>query len=69
MITARDVKAAGMCITPGAKSFFKRHNLDFRDFMKNGINAETLIATNDAMALEVVRIAQAKLKENSNGQE
>lgn len=69
MITARDVRAAGMCITPGTKMFFKRHGLDFRSFTKNGISAETLLATNDALALEVVNFVKNKQCENNNGQE
>lgn len=69
IITARDVKAASMCITPGAKMFFKRHDLDFRDFIKNGISAEKLIATGDALALEVVRLKQSTLNESKHGQE
>lgn len=69
IITARDVKAAGMCIVPGTKMFFKRHGLDFRSFTKNGIAAETLLATNDALALEVVNFVKNRQRENHDGQE
>lgn len=62
-ITAKHVQAAHMCLIPGAQNFFKRHNLNFRDFIKNGIDAELLIATGDALALEVVELARKQAGE------
>ena len=47
----------GYC-APGMRKFAERHNLDFHDFVKNGIDAEILIATGDAMALRIVEEAQ-----------
>jgi hypothetical protein len=38
----------------GQRSFFEHYGLDFRDFLKNGIDAETLLATGDANAKLVV---------------
>lgn len=55
--------SAGYCV-PGMKIFFDKHGLNFRDFVKNGIEAEKLIATGDHMALMVVDIAK---RENENG--
>lgn len=66
IVTAKHVQAAHMCLKPGAQNFFKRHNLDFRDFIKNGINAELLIETGDALALEVVDVAR-RLEGEKNG--
>ena len=51
------VRQAKMC-SHGAREFFKRHNLDWQDFLKNGISAEKLIQLNDAMANQVVKVAQ-----------
>lgn len=51
----------GYCV-PGMQKFFERHNLSFRDFCRHGIDADKLIATGDAMALEVVRIAREEVK-------
>lgn len=66
IVTARHVQAAHMCLKPGAQKFFKQHNLDFRSFIKNGIDAELLIATGDALALQVVEVARKELGK-SNG--
>jgi len=63
IVTALHVQAAHMCLDPGARMFFKRHNLDFRDFIHNGIDAELLLATGDAMALAVVEIARKEAGE------
>lgn len=51
------VRQAKMC-SSGAREFFARHGLNWQDFLKNGINAETLRATGDAMALRVVKVAE-----------
>ncbi len=53
IITMNDVRACGMC-SSGARAFFERHGLDWGDFLKHGIEAETIAATGDAMALDVV---------------
>ena len=43
----------------GARDFFKRHGLDWSDFIKNGIDDQVLIETGDAMAIRLVeRIKQ-----------
>lgn len=57
IITMRDIRAAKMC-SRGARTFFKRHGLDWTDFLKNGIPAWKLAATGDAMALQVVEAAR-----------
>ena len=70
IITARQVRAAGACILPGAKAFFKRHNLDFKSFIRNGIPAEQLLATEDEMAVRVVELVKSgAIKESDDGQE
>ena len=51
------VRQAKMC-SSGAREFFARHGLDWQDFLKNGIDAEMLRATGDAMALQVVKVAE-----------
>lgn len=42
----------------GGRVFFKKHNLDWAKFVDEGIEAEKLIATGDAMALKVVERAK-----------
>lgn len=67
IITSRHCRAAGMCLTPGVRDFCQAHGMDYRAFIRDGIDAELLIATGDAMALQVVAIARAEL-ELANGQ-
>ncbi|TIW05730.1 MAG: hypothetical protein E5V74_01705 [Mesorhizobium sp.] len=52
-VTISDVRRAGHCVS-GAKAWFDRHDLDFRDFIKNGIDEETFLASGDALAAGVV---------------
>lgn len=59
IITARDLQAKGFCIVPGVKNFFRNYDLDFRDFMKNGIMASALLATGDGMARKAVELVGA----------
>ena len=59
MITMRDVRAAKMC-SRGARAFARRHKLDWEAFLRDGVPAESLLATGDAMALKVVEIARVR---------
>lgn len=51
----------GYCV-PGMIKFFERHNLDFRSFCRHGIDSEKLLATGDAMAIEVVNVAKREAR-------
>jgi hypothetical protein len=42
----------------GSRDFFNRHGLDWAAFVENGIDAEHLRATGDAMALAAVEMAE-----------
>lgn len=53
----RHVQAARLC-SRGARKWFSDRGLDWRDFLKNGIAAQTLIDLHDAMADRVIRIAR-----------
>jgi len=53
IITHRDMRRLGYC-NSGAREFFKRHNLDWSEFVKHGLSADTLLATGDAMAIRLV---------------
>ena len=59
IVIMRDMRAAKIC-SRGAREFFKRHGLDWSGFLKNGIEAEKLEATGDAMALKVVEVARGR---------
>lgn len=56
-VTMRHIRKAKMC-SRGTRVFFQRHGLDYTDFLRNGIDAEKLAATGDAMALKVVEVAR-----------
>lgn len=47
----------GLCRS-GARNWFARHGLDWASFKREGIAAETLLATGDAFALAVVEWAR-----------
>jgi hypothetical protein len=57
--TMADIRAAKMC-SGGARDFFIKHDLDWKDFLANGIDAQKLIETGDAMALRVVEVAYGR---------
>jgi len=58
-VTITDIRKAGYCVS-GAKEWFERHNLDFRDHVKNGTDAEILLATGDALAVRVIELKKAR---------
>jgi hypothetical protein len=53
-ITIDDVRLAGHCVA-GARDWFARHDLDFRDFIRNGIAEQKFLAAGDALAAEIVK--------------
>lgn len=57
MITIDHVKAQGYC-SKGARAFFKEYNLNWQDFLSNGIEANTLLATRNEMAIALVKKVQ-----------
>ena len=51
-----------------SRDWFERHGLDWRDFARNGIPAETLEATGDGMAIALVKWArECETKETVTG--
>lgn len=60
IITANDVKKAGICIVPGARDWWAKQGWDFRDFIRNGIAASKLRETGDAFALKVLDVKEAR---------
>ena len=53
----RHLRALKYC-SAGVRYFCKKHGIDYSDFLHNGIEAETLLAYDDAMAAEAVREAE-----------
>lgn len=59
IIRMEHVRQAKMCAS-GARAFFKRYNLDWNKFLTEGLPEEDIIATGDAMGLDVVEIANGR---------
>lgn len=59
ILRMRDVRAAGMC-SRGVRLWFKRYNLSWEDFLKNGIESEKVSATGCAMGQKVVDVAEQR---------
>ena len=65
-VTIDDVRAVGLCVN-GTRAWFARHDLDFRAFLRDGCDAETLLATGDAMAQRVVEHARNRSSQREQG--
>lgn len=61
IITLKHCRDMKYC-SRGIRLFFQRNNLDFSDFLKNGVEEEVFLKTNDSMAIAVVK----KAKEDGN---
>lgn len=59
IVTMTDVRAAKGC-SRGARAFCLRHGIDWAAFLKDGVPAERLEATGDAMALNIVEVARGR---------
>lgn len=59
IVTINDVRAAGHCVR-GARAWFEQHGFDFQDFVRNGIDAERLVASGDALAARVVEMKRER---------
>ena len=55
-VTIQDLRAARYCLA-GVRPWFRRHGLDWQDFLAHGIEADRLRATGDALVEPVIRIA------------
>lgn len=68
-VRIRHIRQAGYCAS-GTRVWFQRHNIDYTDFLKNGIDAEKILAVGDHLGTVVVEKARAEeqqLKEAGNG--
>lgn len=51
-----DLREIGYCIK-GTQEFFLKHNMDWDEFKRFGIESEIFLATNDIMAIKLAEIA------------
>lgn len=54
---------------PTSRVFFARHGLDWRRFVLEGLPAEDIEATGDAMAIALAAVARARVAAESQDQE
>ncbi len=66
IVKITDIRATGHC-TLGIRRWFNSRGLDFHDFMRNGIESETLLATGDGLAKRVVTAIEDRKEAKSNG--
>lgn len=59
LVRVSDLRACKFCMA-GSRDFFLRHDLDWRTFVREGIPAEELESTGDAMALKVAEVARGR---------
>lgn len=60
IVRAEDIRAARLCFQ-GARPWFRRHGLDWQAFLAEGLPAEVLAATGDALALRVIAEAEKRV--------
>lgn len=67
-VTIQDLRDARYCLA-GVRPWFRRHGLDWQDFLAHGIEADLLRVTGDALVEPVIRIAELRetAVEASNG--
>ncbi|QFS86632.1 MULTISPECIES: hypothetical protein [unclassified Marinobacter] len=57
IVTHRDLRALKYC-NNGSREFFRRHGLDWSEFVKVGLPEEEFLSTGDAMAIRLVEFAR-----------
>ncbi|WP_220443977.1 hypothetical protein [Pararhodobacter zhoushanensis] len=58
-VTIQDLRAARYCLA-GVRPWFRRHGLDWQEFLETGIEAERLCATGDALVDPVIAVAMTR---------
>ena len=58
-VTIQDLRDARYCLA-GVRPWFRRHGLDWQDFLARGIEVDRLRATGDALVEPVIRIAEMR---------
>lgn len=58
-VTMKHMRRLNYC-SSGVRKFFLQHGLDYGKFLREGIPAEELLATGDAMAIRVAEVANGQ---------
>lgn len=56
VLTVGEIRSYGHCVS-GQRQWCNGQGLDFRDILKNGVSARTLVETGEAFAIRVVEKA------------
>lgn len=59
ILTARDAKNAGMCLS-GQKRFCEAHDIDFRRFLQHGVDVSELEHIDDANLTKAIELAKQR---------
>lgn len=65
-VSVQDLRRARICFK-GARPWFHQHGIDWQDFLRDGVEAEVLAATGDALALRVIAEAEARGQREGQG--
>lgn len=63
-ITIQDCRAAGYCINPGVKKVCEEHGIDFRSFVRNGLDIEVAETYDSAFIQRVIGFAKKRIAEH-----
>lgn len=59
IVRTGDIRRARLCLQ-GARGWFRRHDLDWQAFLRDGLPADVLAATGDALAFRVIAEAEKR---------
>lgn len=59
IVTMKHMRRLNYC-SSGVRKFFMKHGLDYGLFLREGIPAEELLKTGDAMAIRVAEVASGQ---------
>lgn len=65
LVRTQHLRKANFCMS-GGRQWFADHGFSWSDFLENGIQADTLEATGDEMALIVSKIAREEADDVRN---
>lgn len=56
IITTSHARDSGFCVS-GIKKYFEQHGLDYRQFIKHGLDEETIASTNTEFSRRIIETA------------
>ena len=66
VITLADCRESKCFCIEGGKTFFEKHGLCWRDFIKNGVCAKKIKSINDAMANRILECARERWQQQDS---